>query len=244
MRAGIVVVASAGNYGRSPETGAVGYAGITSPGNAPSAITVGALDTQGTVSRLDDQVAPYSSRGPTWYDARSKPDLVAPGHQLVAAAALRSALYSQWPSRRRFGADKNKASYLALSGTSMSAAVTTGVVALMLEAHDEQFKTPLTPNAVKALLEFSAIALPGVDYLTQGAGALNAEGAIRLAASVDPAVPSGAWWLATGLEPSTTINGAALSWGQTVIWGNTVIRGNTVYYNVDAWAQTVIGATP
>ena len=126
VRAGIVVVASAGNYGRNPDTGLVGYAGITSPGNAPSAITVGALDTRGTASRLDDQVAPYSSRGPTWYDARSKPDLVAPGHQLVAAAAVRSSLYSQWPSRRRVGADR-KTQYLALSGTSMSAAVTTGL---------------------------------------------------------------------------------------------------------------------
>ncbi len=41
-RAGIVVIASAGNYGTNQETGQVGYAGITSPGNAPSAITVGA----------------------------------------------------------------------------------------------------------------------------------------------------------------------------------------------------------
>ena len=98
-----------GTTAGTPIPALVGYAGITSPGNAPSAITVGALDTRGTVSRLDDQVAPYSSRGPTWYDARSKPDLVAPGHQLVAAAALRSSLYSQWPSRRRFGADEEDA---------------------------------------------------------------------------------------------------------------------------------------
>ena len=48
-RAGIVVVASAGNYGINQETGAVGYAGITSPGNAPSAITIGAVDTNQTV---------------------------------------------------------------------------------------------------------------------------------------------------------------------------------------------------
>src|SRR5262249_2805744 len=57
VRAGIVVVASAGNFGKNPATGVAGYAGITSPGNAESAITVGAVDTRDTVSRLDDVVA-------------------------------------------------------------------------------------------------------------------------------------------------------------------------------------------
>ncbi len=41
VRAGIVVVTSAGNMGKNPVTGQVGYAGISSPGNAPSAITAG-----------------------------------------------------------------------------------------------------------------------------------------------------------------------------------------------------------
>ena len=57
VRAGIVVVTSAGNFGTNPETGLSGYAGITSPGNAPSAITVGAVDTRNTASRLDDRIA-------------------------------------------------------------------------------------------------------------------------------------------------------------------------------------------
>jgi hypothetical protein len=87
VAAGIVVVASAGNHGRDPDSGDVGYAGITSPGNAPSAITVGAVDTSNTVMRADDFVQDYSSRGPTWYDAYAKPDQVAPGHRLVAVLA-------------------------------------------------------------------------------------------------------------------------------------------------------------
>ena len=49
VAAGIVVVTSAGNDGANRATGQVGYAGITSPGNAPSAITVGAVDTRNTV---------------------------------------------------------------------------------------------------------------------------------------------------------------------------------------------------
>ena len=81
---GVIVVASAGNYGRNPETGVIGYAGIASPGNAPSAITVGAYDTHNTISREDDSIPGYSSRGPTWYDGLAKPDLVAPGHAIVA----------------------------------------------------------------------------------------------------------------------------------------------------------------
>src|SRR5688500_18626059 len=79
VRAGLVVVAAAGNYGENPYTGEVGYAGVMSPGNAPSAITVGAVKTKGTVDRGDDRVPDYSSRGPTWYDGFLKPDVVAPG---------------------------------------------------------------------------------------------------------------------------------------------------------------------
>ncbi len=61
--AGIVVVAAAGNYGVNQATGRPGYAGITSPGNAPDAITVGAERTDDTVSRGDDRIPDYSSVG-------------------------------------------------------------------------------------------------------------------------------------------------------------------------------------
>jgi serine protease AprX len=241
VRSGLIVVASAGNFGRNPEAGVAGYAGITSPGNALSAITVGAVDTKDTASRLDDRVASYSSRGPTWYDAAAKPDVVAPGHRLVAAAALRSSLYSDQPNRRVGPNDSKEKTprYLMLSGTSMAAAVTSGVVALMLEAHRERFEQPLTPNAVKAMLEFSAIPLPGVDRLTQGAGSVNAAGAVALASSADPSSRSGSWWLTTGVEPSTTIDGTKFIWGQTVVWGNVLVGGSAAYYNLDAWALTV-----
>ena len=121
-----------------------------------------------------------------------------------------SLFYAEWPGRR-VGSAKKGSDYFMLSGTSMAAAVTSGVVALILEAHEERFKERLAPNAVKALLEFSAIPLPGVDRLTQGAGEVNAAGAIQLAASVDPASPSGSWWLTAGVDTYTTIDGTSLS---------------------------------
>src|SRR6185295_9749543 len=151
-RAGLVVVVSAGNYGTNSTTGLVGYAGITSPGNAPSAITVGAASAQDTVARGDDRIATYSSRGPTWYDGLAKPDVVATGSQLASNAAKNGTLYATYPSLI-VGTD-----YIKLSGTSMATGVVSGVVALMLEANHVQLGAGyLTPNAVKAALQFNAI---------------------------------------------------------------------------------------
>src|SRR6266436_1290870 len=89
--AGIVVVISAGNLGRNS------YASILSPGNSPYAITVGAMTTMGTAARGDDLVASYSSKGPTWIDMTVKPDLVAPGNQVVSLYAPGSTLARAYP---------------------------------------------------------------------------------------------------------------------------------------------------
>ena len=71
-QAGVIVVAAAGNYGKNQTTGQPGYAGITSPGNAPSAITAGAVKIQNTVARDDDRIPDYSSAGPTLSSIRSQ----------------------------------------------------------------------------------------------------------------------------------------------------------------------------
>ncbi|HEX7281100.1 MAG TPA: S8 family serine peptidase, partial [Vicinamibacterales bacterium] len=65
--AGLVVVASAGNSGKNA-AGEERFASITTPGVAPSAITVGAMTTWGTDTPDDDVVASYSSRGPTRFE--------------------------------------------------------------------------------------------------------------------------------------------------------------------------------
>ena len=234
-RKGIVIVAAAGNFGRNPVTGVTAYAGITSPGNAASAVTVGALDSNDTVIRSDDGVATYSSRGPTWYDGRIKPDVVAPGHNLVSLAALGSSLYTSFPEQRVADA-AGAARFLRLSGTSMATAVTTGVVALMIEQHRKVSSLPLTPNDVKAVLQFTAIPVSGTDILTQGAGALNPPGALSLVAVLNGKATTDLR-STTVLQPMTTIGSETCIWNQGVIWGHSVVTGNTVYANEPAWGS-------
>jgi serine protease AprX len=240
-RAGIIVVAAAGNYGVSLETGEPGYAGILSPGNAPSAITVGSVRSFETDRRSDDRVAEYSSRGPTWYDAAAKPDLVAPGHGLVSVAARSSALYLDNPSLR---VGKY---YVRLSGTSMAAAVVSGTAALIVQAHRDAFPSspPLTPNAVKAILQYTALPthtsddVPD-DYLTQGTGSVNAAGAVDLAAHIDTSAPLSSTWLVGEISTSTQIDDETLSWAGNIMWADAVGSGIVVYVNDPAWAQNLV----
>ena len=240
---GIVVVASAGNVGTNPETQEVGYGGVTSPGNAPSAITVGAVDIHGTVDRFDDTVADFSSRGPTWYDLYPKPDLVAPGRRLVASAAVNSELYNDYPQLRvaAHGSGKGKsAKHLRLSGTSMAAAVTSGAVALMLEANRAKHADDsIAPNAVKAILQFTAFDM-SYDLLTQGAGALNVAGAVRLAEAIDVRVPINWTWVTEWPQPSDLIGGQVIPWAQRILWGDRLVWGDTVYVNEWAWALRIV----
>jgi serine protease AprX len=239
VRAGLVVVVSAGNLGSNPVTGEVGYAGVTSPGNAPSAITVGALNTQHTLTRTDDVVTHYSSRGPTWYDGLAKPDLVAPGHRLTSNATPASTLSVALGDR--YTRATGTTGYLRLSGTSMAAAVTSGAVALILDAHRRtETATALTPNTVKAQLQFTALDVAGADSLAQGAGSLNPAGAATLAAAIDPAAPLGTCWVTTPTSPLTTIGGETLSWSQRLVWGDTAIAGDLIYTNEPAWAQRLV----
>src|SRR5258706_2820415 len=91
-RAGIVVVVAAGNNGRDNTFGTDGYATITSPGNDPYIITVGAMKSMGTPTRADDQIASYSSKGPTLIDHIVKPDPVAPGNNVLSVVAAPNSL--------------------------------------------------------------------------------------------------------------------------------------------------------
>jgi serine protease AprX len=246
-KAGVIVVAAAGNNGKNPATGLPGYAGINSPGNAPSAITAGAVNIQGTVAHGDDRIPDYSSSGPTWYDALVKPDVVSPGHNIVAVAAKNSYLYKTYPQLK-----SEDAEYMILSGTSMASAVTTGSIALLLEANrvanDYPTHPSLTPNAVKAILQYTAVGIhddSGIEYnvLRKGAGSLNAKGAIDLGRTIDTSTAAGRWWLTGTPYPWTTIGSERLVWNQGVIWGNAIVWGTTINVNETAWGTAIVWGT-
>ncbi|MTI70313.1 MAG: peptidase S8 [Firmicutes bacterium] len=106
VRAGITVVAAAGNSGPSAKT-------ILCPGNSPSVITVGAIDDNKTPEPNDDFIAPFSSRGPT-KDGIKKPDVVAPGVDIMSLSNTGS-------------------NYVSLSGTSMATPVVSGSCCLLYQ---------------------------------------------------------------------------------------------------------------
>jgi serine protease AprX len=165
VKAGIVVVVSAGNYGLTA-TGQKVLGGITSPGNAPSVITVGALDTKGTIDRSDDEVAPYSSRGPSAIDLNVKPDVVAPGTRIVSLESAGSYLATQYPAWHVAGSANN--GYLRLSGSSMAAGVVSGGVALLLNAEPS-----MTPAQVKIALQTGARFIPSAGLIAGGTGSVD-----------------------------------------------------------------------
>ncbi len=187
---------------------------ITSPGNAPWVLTVGASSHNGTARRSDDSIAPFSSRGPTWIDFAAKPDVLAPGVGIESLSARHSTLYGVLSDYLLDGTEKTPYKpYLSLSGTSMAAPVVSGTVALMLEANPS-----LTPNAVKAILQYTAQELAGDSPLAQGAGLLNANGAVRLATFFGAANSD----LGT---MSDVIAGEVIPWARHIMWGNFLVTG-------------------
>ena len=223
VEAGIVVVTAAGNLGVDAD-GRVQFGGVTSPGNAPWVLTVGAASHQGTARRRDDVVAAFSSRGPTWIDFLAKPDLVAPGVGTESLSDPHSTLYAALPEYLLDGASPGwYKPYLSLTGTSMAAPVVTGTIALMLEANPA-----LTPNAVKAILQYTAQVRDGDHVLAQGAGELNSRGAIRLARYfADPTRPLG--------DMADRIEREPISWAQHILWGNYLVTGGVPLPGSNAW---------
>lgn len=144
---GLVVVTAAGNFG--PRSGTV-----TIPGISKKVITVGASDDENQKDRYGKVGTNYSGRGPT-SECVCKPDLVAPGSYIRSCNG--------------FSQKKNQKAYSVKSGTSMSAPVVSGAVALLLSKYPDMKNVE-----VKLRLLMSADDM-GKDPNIQGRGLLNIE---------------------------------------------------------------------
>lgn len=133
VAAGAVVTVSAGNAGE--------YYTVGTPGAARRAITVGATEDSG-------EIAVFSSRGPSIGGLSVKPEVTAPGVEIVSAALGTGTV--------------------SMSGTSMAAPYVAGLAALVLEAHREW-----TPERVKSAIVSTASAFPNEETIVQGAGGVR-----------------------------------------------------------------------
>ncbi|MGD8375247.1 MAG: S8 family peptidase [Acidobacteriota bacterium] len=215
-RAGLVVVTSAGNLGTT------GLGSVSSPGNAPELLTVGALVDWDTAGRSDDTVATYSSRGPSRFDGFVKPDLLAPGDAIVSLRSPHSLLDRSF-GENRVGSDSRGAAsptLFRLSGTSMAAASASGGVALLLALAPE-----MDPDSVKLTLMRTAEKRQE-SLWARGAGALDLAAAAdqllegAAAATSPTAVVRGAGVGLTGVGGFAweEIYGAAALWDLDLAW--------------------------
>ncbi|KAA0259801.1 MAG: hypothetical protein EDM79_19210, partial [Chloroflexi bacterium] len=202
----IVVVVSAGNGGSGV---------IYPPANDPFVITVGAVDDKDTASITDDAVSSFSAYGTT-ENGFAKPDLVAPGRNLISLnASTNSNIYNNHANHR---VDSN---YFRMSGTSMAAPVVTGAIALLL-----QDEPNLNPDQVKyRLLATANKTWAGYNSLSAGAGYLDIYAAVNgtTTQTANTGIPS-SQMLLTGSQPVT--------WGSA---GWNSAGWNTAGWNSAGW---------
>jgi subtilisin family serine protease len=208
--AGVVVAVAAGNWGD--------YFGIGVPATARKAITVGASDKL-------DYMAGFSSRGPT-IDFRVKPDVVAPGVDIMSAVARGS--YFEWLYNQGYipGVDTDGdgyVDYISISGTSMSTPHVAGTAALMI-----QKGVPpgwLTPKYVKNALISTAVDL-GYDVYTQGGGRIYVPSAAYTQILVDPAT------ISFGLYTEDILDNATLTFYNLNMTSDVTLELNVTVRNI------------
>ncbi|GAA4604145.1 serine protease AprX [Actinoplanes octamycinicus] len=130
-KAGIVVVAAAGNDGNGSTT-------LANPATDPFVLSVGATATNGTTAAGDDTLATYTNLA----TQEKQPDVLAPGESIASLRDPGSNIDNNYPGAR------TGTTLFRGSGTSQAAAVTSAAVALLLQA-----RPSLTPDQVKDLLK-------------------------------------------------------------------------------------------
>ena len=129
--------------------------GVSSPASADAALAVAATTKQ-------DAVADFSSTGPRVGDFGVKPDLAAPGVDIVAARAA--------GTLEEFAVGEH---YAKLSGTSMATPHVAGAAAILAQRRPDW-----GPEQLKSALMGSSVGLAGAGVYQQGAGRVDVAAAI------------------------------------------------------------------
>ncbi|HLQ42859.1 MAG TPA: S8 family serine peptidase [Thermoplasmata archaeon] len=140
--------------------------GVTLKAHAPGTVTVDGSAFFDFVTTNSDILAAFSSRGPTPYDFRLKPDVTAPGVNVLS-----SILGGQ---------------FSFFQGTSMATPHTTGAVALLLAAHPTW-----SPDEVKSALvnyaDRTVTGTGGLGPIARGGGRINVQSSVGAAILLSPA---------------------------------------------------------
>jgi len=147
MEEGIVVSVAAGNDGPNND-------GLSGMGSSDLSITVGATDDGNTITRDDDTIASYSSRGPRRDNGDGnplnelKPEITAPGTNIIQAEGC----VTSGGCNNFLGGDASSNTYTSRgSGTSYATPSVSGILALMIEANQN-----LSTFEMKEILKFTA----------------------------------------------------------------------------------------
>jgi subtilisin family serine protease len=189
---GTLFVVSAGNTGPSLNT-------VSSPGCAPSVLTVGAVDR-------DDRTVPFSSRGPAAVTHTLKPEIAAPGVAISAASAGGRGVYA----------------YRSMSGTSMAAPHVAGAAAVVKQRHPQW-----TAQQVKAALVSSANATVPGDVRETGGGRLDVRAAVGTTVTGAPALQGGTFDWPQDRSDRTTVEVPYTNSGDRAVRLGLAVRGVT-----------------
>ncbi|GLZ29843.1 serine protease [Lentzea sp. NBRC 105346] len=143
------------------------YESVGSPASADAALGVGSVNKS-------DAISWFSSRGPRVGDAALKPDIAAPGEDIISARAAGTSMGTP--------VDNN---YTAASGTSMATPHVSGAAAVLAQAHPDW-----KAGQLKAALTTSAQPVEG-DVFSQGTGRLDVARAVTTTVTATPSVSFG-----------------------------------------------------
>jgi subtilisin family serine protease len=191
---GTLFVVAAGNNGQN------GQQTVGIPGVADDALTVGAVDSA-------DALADFSSRGPRSGDGAVKPDVTAPGVDIVAARAAGTTL-----------GDPVGPYYVTLSGTSMATPHVAGAAALLAQRHPDWTARQLKDALISTAHTVAGQAVPDqgggrIDVSAAALGAVTATGTVFLGDihGTDPTAAHAVTYTNTSAAPVTLSLGFALT---------------------------------